>query len=483
VVLLESGGSEPEAGTQALYDVELSGLPHPGSTQGRFRVLGGSTTKWGGQALPLLPSDFERRDWVANSGWPLTFAEMQTYYARAADFLLIDRLNFDNQLLSLLRAKTPDFDPQKIWYHFSKWSPRPNLRELYLQEIRASEKQTLLLHANVTSIVLNENLNAVESICARSLHGWEAIIRARSFVLCVGGIETARLLLANCRQQPKGIGNANDLVGRYFQDHPNIFAGWLKSPTPRRVQRLFNVFHKKGVKYSVRFTAAPRWQQENQTLSTSGGLMFVEDNATLENLKELYRALRTRRVDASVVKKSWSTAGHPLEAAMPIWHYLVRGRSYSPRARFQVCLTCEQEPDAESRILLSGEKDALGMPRANVRWNVSDLTWRTMLSYARMLQEEFRRAGIGEIELDPWIHDGEDDWRRHIMDQFHHMGTTRMHDSPRHGVVDRDCRVHGLANFHIGGSSVFPTSGHSNPTLTIIALCMRLSDRLKHDLT
>lgn len=157
----------------------------------------------------------------------------------------------------------------------------------------------------------------------------------------------------------------------------------------------------------------------------------------------------------------------------------MRGRSFAPGARMLVGLTSEQQPNPESRILLSDKLDALGVPRANVRWKLTDLTLHTMRKFAVTLQDQFTRAGIGEIELEPWLLEGSSEWTSHINDQYHHIGTTRMNDSPRAGVVDRNCQVHGLPNLFIASSSVFPTSGHSNPTLTIIALCMRLADRLK----
>src|SRR5580658_4153471 len=149
IVLLESGGMEFEAPTQALYDVDITGLPHPGSTQGRFRVCGGSTTMWGGQALPFMPLDFEPREWVPYSGWPISFDELLPFYQRACRFLLVDGMNFDTDLFSLLKTRPPDFDASQLWYHFSKWSPQPSVRERYLPALRQSRSCTLLLHANV----------------------------------------------------------------------------------------------------------------------------------------------------------------------------------------------------------------------------------------------------------------------------------------------------------------------------------------------
>lgn len=489
IVILESGGFEPEPSTQVLYDAEISGLPHAGVTQGRFRIVGGSTTQWGGQALPLMPSDFEKRDWVAHSGWPIQFDDLKTYYERACRFLMVDNKNFDTDLFEYLPAQPSIFDPQKIWYHFSKWSPKPSLRETYLLGLRDSSECTLLLHANVTNIGLEENLGRANAVVVRSLGGRSATVRPRHLVLCVGGIETARLLLVNNSQQKSGLGNQHDLVGRFFQDHPNAQVGWVESKNPARVQKLLNVFHKRGLKYSVRCTATSSWQREHRTLNASMGITFVQQGTPFEDLRDVHAALRSRKISAEVFRKLLRIAAHPGQVTPPIWHYLAKGRSFAPGAGLQVGLTCEQEPDPESRILLSSKLDALGMPLSDVRWKVTDLTLYTLRQFAKLLREQFRAAGLGEIELDAWLRDDlpnnsgyAADWRSHISDQYHHIGTARMNDSPQAGVVDRDCRVHGISNLYIGSSAVFPTSGHSNPTLTILALAMRLADHLKREL-
>jgi choline dehydrogenase-like flavoprotein len=487
VAIAESGGLDFEPPTQALYDVDISGLPHPGSTQGRFRVCGGSTTMWGGQALPLMPLDFESREWIPYSGWPISFDELFPFYQRACRFLLVDGLNFDTDLFSLLKTRPPAFDASQLWYHFSKWSPQPSVRERYLPALRQSRNCALLLHANVTEIVLDQvsqqisqqTSRQVTRVELRSLGGHSATIRAKAFVLGVGGIETARLLLANRKQRPNGIGNDHDLVGRFFQDHPSALVGSLKAASAARAQQLLNVFHKRGLKYSVRCTATPQWQQRQQTLNVSMGTTFVQDDPTLQHVKDIYAALRQRRLGPNFAGKLLQAVLHPAAAISPAYHFLLRGRSFAPGARMLIGLTSEQQPNPESRILLSDKLDALGVPRANVRWKLTDLTLHTMRKFAATLRQQFTQAGIGEVELEPWLLEASPEWIYHINDQYHHIGTTRMNDSPRAGVVDRNCQVHGLPNLFIASSSVFPTSGHSNPTLTIIALCMRLADRLK----
>jgi choline dehydrogenase-like flavoprotein len=316
-VILESGGLSQEPLTQALYDVDISGLPHPGATEGRFRVCGGSTTQWGGQALPLMPLDFERREWVPHSGWPISFDELASYYARACQFLQVDNRNFDSDLFELLRTRPPAFDGSRLWYHFSKWSPKPSVREQYLPSLQTSDRTTLFLHANVTGIVLNNALNRVENVDVRSLAGKRATVRARTYVLGVGGIETARLLLANNRQQPNGVGNQHDLVGRFFQDHPSAMVGWLRTSTPKKAQQLLNVFHKDGLKYSVRCTATPQWQREHQTLNVSMGTTFVENGSALQDAKDIYVAMRQGRIDGAVARKLLHATRHPGASLLP----------------------------------------------------------------------------------------------------------------------------------------------------------------------
>jgi choline dehydrogenase-like flavoprotein len=175
-------------------------------------------------------------------------------------------------------------------------------------------------------------------------------------------------------------------------------------------------------------------------------------------------------------------ARHPKAALSSTWHFLSRGRSFAPGARMQIGLTSEQDPNPESRILLSERTDALGVRRSNVRWRLTDLTCYTIRRFARVLRDEFARAGIGDIQLEDWVVDDSKPWTDRVSDQFHHIGTARMNDSSRLGVVNSDCRVHDIGNLYIASSAVFPTSGHSNPTLTIIALATRLADRLKCEL-
>ena len=481
VIVCEAGGLDHEPPTQALYDADVTGLPFAGVHEGRFRVHGGSTTKWGGQALPLTPLDFEQRDWVPRSGWPISHAAVEPFYARAADFLLVDAMDYEDDLFRLLGRRRAGLDAAAVRQHFSKWSPAPDLRGRHTPRFRASANLTLLLHANLIELHLTPTRAAVDSATLRSLGGREVAVRAGAFALCVGGIETARILLANRSQKPSGIGNDNGLVGRFFQDHPAARVGALRPANPSRFQRLFNVSQKRGRRYSARLSATAATQTSLRTLNASAFVNFdVPADSGAARLKSAYVNLRRHRRFGAAAADLLAAAARPGESLYPLFRFAAFGEVYTPVTRYGLTVMCEQDPSPDSRVLLSAARDALGVPRAEVRWQIGDLVGHTLRAYATLLADEFRRAGVAEVDLDGWIADPSADWRGQVVDQNHHIGTARMGDSPQTGVVDRDLRVHGVDNLYVASSAVFPTGGHSNPTLTILALTFRLGDHLRN---
>jgi choline dehydrogenase-like flavoprotein len=483
VVLLEGGGQEHEPESQALYDAEIEGYPFGGAANGRFRVLGGATTRWGGQVLPLTPLDFTRRDWVPHSGWPVVFETLGDYYQRAARFLGTDELDFERDLVRLFDARVPAFDPDSLRFHFAKWCRVPDLRRVQLPRLRTTRHVDILLHANATQITLDDDRRRVVSLRARSLRGGDVRVEARRYVLCCGGLETARLLLANRTQMPNGIGNEHDLVGRYLQDHPGAVLGQVVPRSAEELQRIFNQFHHGGLKYSVRCSAAPELQRRTGILNASSNVMFVAgESSPFEALRRSYHKLRQRKIDAELMRLLRDCAASSSQLARPIYEYLVRHRSFTPGAEFRFVITTEQEPNPESRVTLTTERDALGMPKLKVQWRLTDRTAHTIAVFAECARRQFDAAGIGDIVFRDWVATP-DAWRAHMVDHYHHIGTTRMHESPRHGVVDPDCRVQSVDNLYIAGSSVFPTSGHSNPTFTLVALAIRLADHLKRQMS
>jgi choline dehydrogenase-like flavoprotein len=486
VLLIESGGLALESATTELYRGEMApqGKFHRGIHEGRARVFGGTTILWGGQALPLSKIDFEQRSWVSNSGWPFRACELEPYHQRARDILGLRDVEFDTDIHKSFGIIRPGFNPEIIECIYSCWSPRPNFASTYRQCLTAAENVCVVLKANVTQILLASDGSRVEGLELKSLNGKTGTARAKAYVICCGGIETPRLLLASSRVQPEGIGNSHDLVGRYFQDHLSVrWAGFVPSDR-QKVDELFNSFFRSRVKYYPLLAAGEPLQRREHILNISAAVLFENSpDSGLEISKRLYGAVRNRHPAAISFSDAVKLLTQSPEVIRSIYRIFLQHRSYAhPRAPLYLGSTIEQEPNFHSRVTLDTRVDALGMPRVILDWKLTPLVGKTLVTFAHGLRMEFERIGLGRVNLYPWLLTESDEWIERIHDVFHHMGTTRMHDDPRYGVVDAACRVHGLENLYIGSSSVFPTGGHSNPTFTLLLLCFRLADRLKKSL-
>jgi choline dehydrogenase-like flavoprotein len=154
-------------------------------------------------------------------------------------------------------------------------------------------------------------------------------------------------------------------------------------------------------------------------------------------------------------------------------------RAAPSRGKLLLMVDVEQAPNLDSRVRLAEESDRHGVPKAVVDWRHTDLEERTIRRFTRMLAADWERAGLGTIDVADDIDFTARDTLGAARDIYHHMGATRMSDSPRNGVVDSKLRCHDVDNLYVASSSVFPTSGIANPTFTILALTLRLADQLK----
>lgn len=487
VTVLESGGLHHEEESQKLYESEIVGLPHTGIHAGRTRVFGGTTTLWGGQALRFSEFDLEQRSWVPFSGWPICRKELDPYYDRAERVLQLGaRVNYDD-ICSSFDIVPPAFNPQKLHMEFSQWSPRPNFGTTYRHDLKRARNISVLLHANVTAIVTNGTANTVDSIEFSTLAGKKGTAKARVFVICCGGIETARLLLASDRIQPHGVGNTHDVVGRYFQEHIHIGFGALLTPNRRRLQNLYESFFVRGLKYAPLITLTDRIQAEKQLLSIHGAACFEPSpDSCIVAMKTLFRAAIGKTYpNASELRRLLrNILADPGELFGLLHRRYLQKRAGTPK-HGPIFLSAQSEmaPNPRSRVMLSDTRDQLGMPRVRLDSRLGELERRTISEFAIIMISEFERLGFGTFDRRQLMAlQDSAEWLHAAHDSAHHMGATRMHEDPRFGVVDSNCRVHGIANLYIGSSGVFPTSARSNPTLTILALCLRIADRLKESL-
>ncbi|HEV3121650.1 MAG TPA: GMC family oxidoreductase [Isosphaeraceae bacterium] len=482
VVLLAGGGQRHEPESQRLYESDLVGLFHQSIHDGRARVHGGTTTLWAGQALPLDEIDFKPRDWVAHSGWPFTRELLEPFYRRAECVMRVPTHTYDERSWPPPARRPPAYDPAKLRPRISDFSPTPDFRLAYRAELAAAPNVRVLLNAHATSIVTNESASAVDHVELKSLAGNSGTCQARFTIVCCGGIETARLLLASNRALPQGVGNRNDLVGRFFQDHVHAKTAVLRPRNRKTTQALFDPFYFQGIKFAPKICSSFELQKEKRILNVAGDTCYdIPEDSAVEALKLILRAPRRRDQWGRLPRAFWQVARRPHEVVSAAYQYLVRKQTISyNRGTMYLGAQCEQQPNPQSRVSLGDRVDALGMPRAVLDWRLTTLEQQSIEVFVRTVAEEFDRLGIGTVDLSTFtLPEQPDQLDRLVHDASHHMGTARMHDDPRYGVVDRDCRVHGVNNLFIGSSAVFPTGGFSNPTLTIIALCLRMSDLLK----
>lgn len=461
VCLIESGGLEPDEETQRLAEAENVGLPYGPIEATRLRYFGGTTNHWGGWCRPLDGLDFQVRDWVPLSGWPIDRAVLDPYYARANQICEAGPFAYDDvagweKKLGIEGFELPGAGMARRVIQFS---PPTRFGKRYLTELKAAANLFILLHATAVEIHATENAAEVAGLSLATLDGRRFRLTARLYVLAAGGIENARLLLLSDGVQTTGLGNGSDMVGRCFMEHPHIYSmATLLLRTHDPVSRLYLE------------------DQYVDGTALRGNFMPTED---FQRSQRVLNATFTIGVSARLPERGAVPENeHPL--AVPLLDLLHDAAGGPPPDGFGVRVGVggagEQRPNLDSRVTLSTERDALGLRRGRLDWRLTPEDKASLLRNLKALGAEFAASGLGRLNVD--LPEG-DSWPAELTGGNHHMGTTRMAADPRNGVVDADCRVHGIANLYIAGSSVFPTSGAANPTLTIVALALRLADHIR----
>ncbi len=478
VILLESGGMEFDWETQQLYDGRILDRSFPNLTTSRLRFFGGTTNHWGGWCLPLDPIDFEAREDFPYHGWPFAKSALDPFYQRAQQICQLGPYDYRPASWGIAASKVPppfagpDFESKILQPSGVHFGP------VYANELRRAPRVTVYLYANAYRFDANESGSEIKELTVKTLTGNQFTVRSRLYVLATGGIENARLLLASGKEGSNGLGNAHDLVGRFFMTHLT-YSGGVIVPSDPYINFDFRIGGQhtiSGGEHSyisfigVTASSLRRLQLPNVFIFWTYRLSPVADS-----LKALKRVVGgegpggSRLADLSAVisnldgiasfavRKALFGEGVPVEA-LDVWY------------------ASEQQPNPQSRVMLGTERDALGMPEVVVDWRLTEADQSKAAEIFRLLGSEIGRTGFGRLRAPFGEHypSPED-----IHANEHFMGTTRMHRDPTAGVVDQNCRVHSVANLYVAGSSVFPTGGANNPTLTIVALALRLADHIR----
>ena len=507
VLLLESGGVTDEPDTQALYRGTVADERlHCPTDRYRQRRFGGTTNTWGGRCVPFDPIDFERRDYVPHSGWPLSLEALLPYYPLANS--LCEAGEFEYTAATAFRdGGRPMIEGFESALFSSdtleRFSCPTDFGARYGEQLRSARNVSVILHANVAAIRLRAEGSRVASLDVRTLRGKRLQAQAAFFVLSTGGLEVARLLLASRDIQTEGIGNQHDVVGRYYMCHLSGAIGAIKIQKPpvsvhhgyemsaegiycrRRLALRPEVQRSQGIGNFVARLHHPRITDPAHRSSVLSLLYLAKPFVPYEYSKRLHGDGRAS--PGTWLRHLGNVVTGPFEALAFAWH-LLRDRKLAQRKfpsiivkskanLYSIDFYAEQQPDPASRVMLDdGAHDALGMPRLRVDWRYTAGDVDTVKRGVALLAAEFTRTGVGRLEYEPEAVEAE--MTRDGALGGHHIGTARMGSDPRDSVVDVNCRVHGVGNLFVASSAAFPTSSQANPTLTVVALSLRLAEHL-----
>jgi choline dehydrogenase-like flavoprotein len=503
VLLIEAGSLKPTSETQDYYRGDAN-TPHPPSSEFRRVGFGGTTSIWGGRCVPFDPIDFEYREYVSNSGWPIPYSEVVQYYPRALEYC--DAGKFDFSVRGSLPGARPTIpglssdgllDPDLI----ERYSLPTNFATRYRDTLRASQNVFTVLGARCVRLEKASGEDRIGSIEIATASGPRRSVRARFIVLAAGGIESARLLLASDPAGP-GFGNRTDRLGRYYSSHLEISFGKL---VPHGAKIAFD-FEKTtdGVYCRRKFQFAADAQRRHRLLSTAFRLHFPEYSDASHGSSVMSGIYLAKSLLISEYRNILQhDSAHAMNSpARAHWRNVLSGipelgrfgaawlfkRQLATRklpytlvanadGSFPLEFNCEQTPLASSRISLSGDTDAHGMRRVQIDWRRSEEDLSAAQRAFLLLRAALEQSGVCRLEFD----------ETQLLERLseaapvggHHIGATRMASSAKHGVVDTNCAIFDFPNVYVASSAVFPTGSHANPTLTIVAMALRISSHLR----
>jgi choline dehydrogenase-like flavoprotein len=498
ICLIESGGFTARRALKRLNEGQTFGDPYPNPRWGRIRQFGGTPNRWqieispnlyGARYAPLSAIDFEARDWLPNSGWPLSKVELDPYYARAQQHCGIGPYAYDTESWQGLGLKPLKFATDRLETSMFQFGPKDVWTKHYDDVTTNAPNVTCVVNGTVLEVETDDGGTNVTGVRAVNAAGTQFQVRASHVILAVGCIESSRLLLLS--RNKRGLGNQHDVVGRYFMDHPQSYLN-VFTPTDRRIfdnTALYDLRPIGGYGVMAKLAFSEDTMRRQQLQNICFVLFPRRDHFMSEAFQSFFTLLLTvihRQRPSNLpyhLKTMLRGSGHllqigtwALQGKAP-YPYLARGGWSSLANRsdlftvFEIFSLLEQAPDPNNRIMLGEQLDPNGQPKVQVHWRFTERDQQSVLRARALFQEEFTQDGLGAITYTKELYSSPS--------SVHPIGGTRMNNNPRFGVVDENCKVYEVSNLYIASSAVFPTSGYANPTLTVVALACRLADHIK----
>jgi choline dehydrogenase-like flavoprotein len=507
VLVLEAGGPKQTKRAQAAYEGELvDPKTHPWLHHFRVRAIGGASRIWGGRCIPFDPIDFEARPWVPGPGWPIGLEALTPFYEGAQ--VAAEAGAFDYDPASALPGRpaslVPGLDDDTIETRLERFSRPTDFWKRYGEALSRDPDVHVLMEAPLLGVRLAADGRSVDHLEVRRPDGGAAAVRARRYVMAAGGLETVRLLLASDDVKSCGVGGDSGQLGRNYMSHLAAAAGEIRFNQPAAVAFDYEL-DADGIYVRRRLAITAAAQRAARTLNVVFrthlpdpadpahgdpilSAMFLVKDMVLYEYSRKFRERRTTLGDRlghvgnilggsaklAAFSRKWIGKRILADRKLPS---VVLGSS---TGAYALEFHAEQAPNPDSRLTLSDQRDHLGMRRLRADWRTLDLDYESLRKSYEILAKALERTGTGVLRYDP--DQLEAKARAEGAYGGHHLGAARMSADPSLGVVDTDCRVHGVANLFIASGAVLPTSSQANPTLTILALTLRIAARLRREL-
>jgi hypothetical protein len=502
VLLVESGGLKEDREALSLYEGYSIGHPIE-PTFGRYRIFGGSSLMWGGRCALLDRMDFERREWVPGSGWPISYDELVPYYDEAVHTCnFSEKWNELSDVQNILNIKFPALASGNLVPFVWRIAPPDRHRSLwnrltfgyrasfkfgpaYLPELERAKNLDVLVHANLVQLRAGEGDASVRTAEFSTLDGRKSRVTAKAFVISCSGIDNARILL-NLPERLLRSANSHDQIGRCFAQHPRGVIGIIEAAPQQALvlQKTFNDFLRPRhtpVQYEVGLALSEDAQRKHRLLNASLGLYYEADDYSIwKTASRVRQSLNRRSFDRQFLKDLLTVGLGVRSIGTNVIRRWILGREVLHKNPvIRAIIDLEQAPQPESRITLSSDVDALGMRKCIIDWRLGKLERHTANLFADFLDEELRASGLGVLRKSDWLTSEAPLDEDNLRSNLHFIGATRMAARPEDGVVDKNCRVFGVKNLFMAGASVFSIGGHGNPMVTIVALATRLGQHLR----
>jgi len=463
VLIIESGTLGEQADRQILNDSTYNRPDIGSSVQwGRKRALGGTTIRWGGQALPFQPLDFEPRPWLKCAGWPISFSDLEPFYREAERYMGLSTNGYYGEDLTKLKLKPP-FTSETLDYHVSKWAPEPNMFKKHQKELE--KNVTVLYNAHCLETIQTGD-GQCDGVRLVNFNGLQCIIPVTQLIIATGGVESVRFLLLNQLSESPSL-------GRGFMEHPCMDLGTVHSSDSAPLQQHFStrLIHQK--KYGIRMSLSKNAQSVQHLSNASASLMFETPDSAFDPMELIRRLAREKKVkDVFILVNN---IPHFIRALVAFFRF---GIVWKPHAAIRITAMCEQlASDGATLELDSDARDVFGKPKLKVNWKISEKSWKAAQFLASQVKSHLESHCNVEVNLRPELTDSSLPFDSTIFSSVnHHMGGAVMGTDERTSVVDPNLRLHGFSNIWVCSAAVFPTGSHSNPTLTALALGGRLAE-------